>query len=81
MTPRTDFSATVSKGYRGGEITAPFRHRPMLEVIPMDVQGLTGLDCTPNRSDEMVQFFRDVMSMTQVPNEAQVAGFQKSDGT
>ena len=47
----------------------------------MDVKGLTWLGLRTNRFDEMLTFFRDVMGMTPIRDEAQVAGFQMSDGT
>jgi catechol 2,3-dioxygenase-like lactoylglutathione lyase family enzyme len=47
----------------------------------MVVKGLTWLGLRTNRFDEMVKFFRDVMSMKPIRDEAQIAGFQMSDGT
>jgi catechol 2,3-dioxygenase-like lactoylglutathione lyase family enzyme len=47
----------------------------------MDVKGLTWLGLRNDRFDEMVTFFRDVMGMTPIRDEAQIAGFQMSDGT
>jgi len=47
----------------------------------MNVKGLTWLGLRTNRFDEMIGFFRDVMRMKPIRDEAQVAGFQMSDGT
>ena len=47
----------------------------------MDVKGLTWLGLFTDRFDEMVGFFRDVMGMTPIRDEPQIAGFQMSDGT
>ena len=47
----------------------------------MDVKGLTWLGLRTNHFDEMLNFFRDVISMKPIRNEPQVAGFQMSDGT
>jgi len=47
----------------------------------MDVKGLTWLGLRTDRFDEMVKFFRDVMALKPIRDEAQIAGFQMSDGT
>jgi catechol 2,3-dioxygenase-like lactoylglutathione lyase family enzyme len=47
----------------------------------MDVKGLCWLGLRTDRFDEMVTFFRDVMGMKPIRDEAQIAGFQISDGT
>ena len=47
----------------------------------MDVKGLTWLGLRTDRFDEMVALFRDVMGMKPIRDEAQIAGFQMSDGT
>ena len=47
----------------------------------MDVKGLTWLGLRTDRFDEMVKFFRDVMALKPIRDEAQFASFQMSDGT
>jgi len=47
----------------------------------MDVKGLTWLGLRTDRFDEMVKFFRDVMALKPIRDEAQIASFQMSDGT
>jgi catechol 2,3-dioxygenase-like lactoylglutathione lyase family enzyme len=47
----------------------------------MDVKGLSWLGLRTDRFDEMVKFFRDVMALKPIRDEAQIAGFQMSDGT
>jgi len=49
--------------------------------IRMDVKGLTWLGLRTDRFDEMVKFFRDVMALKPIRDEAQIASFQMSDGT
>ena len=47
----------------------------------MNVKGLTWLGLRTDRFDEMVKFFRDVMALKPIRDEAQIASFQMSDGT
>ena len=47
----------------------------------MDVKGLTWLGLRTDRFDEMVTFFREVMALKPIRDEAQIASFQMSDGT
>jgi catechol 2,3-dioxygenase-like lactoylglutathione lyase family enzyme len=47
----------------------------------MDVKGLTWLGLRTDRFDEMVSFFRDVMALKPIRDEAEIASFQMSDGT
>ena len=47
----------------------------------MYVRGLTWLGLRTNQFEEMVKFFRDVMGMEPIRDEAQIAGFQLANGT
>ncbi len=47
----------------------------------MHVKGLTWLGVRTTQFEEMVTFFRDVMGMQPIRDEAEIAGFQLTDGT
>ena len=47
----------------------------------MQVKGLSWLGLRTAQFDEMVTFFRDVMSMQPIRDEPEIAGFQLTDGT
>src|SRR5947209_5114060 len=47
----------------------------------MQVKGLTWLGVRTTQFEEMVKFFRDVMGMQSIRDEAEIAGFEMTDGT
>ena len=47
----------------------------------MHVKGLTWLGVRTTQFEEMVKFFRDVMGMQPIRDEAEIAGFQLTNGT
>jgi catechol 2,3-dioxygenase-like lactoylglutathione lyase family enzyme len=47
----------------------------------MHVKGLTWLGLRTTQFEEMVKFFRDVMGMQPIRDEAEIAGFQLTNGT
>jgi catechol 2,3-dioxygenase-like lactoylglutathione lyase family enzyme len=46
----------------------------------MHVKRLTWLGLRTTQFDEMVKFFRDVMGMQPIRDEAEIAGFELTDG-
>jgi catechol 2,3-dioxygenase-like lactoylglutathione lyase family enzyme len=47
----------------------------------MQVKGLTWLGVRTTQFEEMVKFFRDVMGMQPIRDEAEIVGFQLTNGT
>ncbi|HET8845691.1 MAG TPA: VOC family protein [Ktedonobacteraceae bacterium] len=47
----------------------------------MQVKGLTWLGMRTTQFEEMTTFFRDVMGMQPLRDEAQIVGFQLTNGT
>ncbi len=47
----------------------------------MQVKGLTWLGVRTTQFEEMVKFFRDVMGMQSIRDEAEIVGFQLANGT
>ena len=47
----------------------------------MQVKGLTWLGLRTTQFEEMVKFFRDVMGMQPIRDEAEIAGFELTNGT